>query len=84
LDESSTRPATSSSALTTSIAEQRYRNIAIIVVMLGVTMTGIDTSAVVLSLPVMMVDLRSDLISIVWVIMAYLLVITCSVHKWGG
>ena len=39
-------------------------------------MTGIDTSAVVLGLPVMMQDLRSDLVNMIWVIMAYLLVIT--------
>jgi EmrB/QacA subfamily drug resistance transporter len=44
--------------------------------MLGVTMTGIDTSAVVLGLPVMKRDLGSNLISMIWVIMAYLLVIT--------
>jgi EmrB/QacA subfamily drug resistance transporter len=59
-----------------SAAERRYRNVAITVVMLGVTMSGIDTSAVVLGLPVMMRDLSSDLVSMVWVIMAYLLVIT--------
>jgi EmrB/QacA subfamily drug resistance transporter len=57
-------------------AEKRYRRVALLVVMMGVTMTGIDTSAVVLGLPVMMRDLSSDLISMIWVIMAYLLVIT--------
>ena len=57
-------------------AEKRYRNIAVTVVVLGVTMSGIDTSAVVLGLPVMMRDLHTDILSMVWVIMAYLLVIT--------
>jgi EmrB/QacA subfamily drug resistance transporter len=57
-------------------AERRYRRVALLVVMLGVTMTGIDTSAVVLGLPVMKQNLNSDLISMIWVIMAYLLVIT--------
>jgi EmrB/QacA subfamily drug resistance transporter len=57
-------------------ADRRYRDVAIIVIMLGVTMSGIDTSAVVLALPVMMHDLHSDIISMIWVIMAYLLVIT--------
>jgi len=73
--EPSTRPM-NQPVWATPVSERRYRDVAIIVVMLGVTMTGIDTSAVVLSLPVMMQDLHSDLISIVWVIMAYLLVIT--------
>ncbi len=39
-------------------------------------MSAVDTTAVVLGLPVMMMDLRSDILSMVWVIMAYLLVIT--------
>ncbi|MDG6921013.1 MAG: MFS transporter [Nitrososphaerota archaeon] len=44
--------------------------------MLGVMMSGIDTSAVVLALPVMIQELHSDIISMIWVIMGYLLVIT--------
>ena len=59
-----------------SAAERRYRNIAIVIVMLGVSMSGIDTSAVVLGLPRMTLDLNCPLINMVWVIMAYLLVIT--------
>lgn len=57
-------------------SESRYRNVAIIVIMLGVTMSGIDTSAVVLALPVMIEDLHSDILSMIWVIMGYLLIIT--------
>jgi EmrB/QacA subfamily drug resistance transporter len=64
------------SAQTALAAESRYRNIAILIIMLGVMMTGIDTSAVVLGLPVMVQDLHSDIISMIWVIMAYILVIT--------
>jgi EmrB/QacA subfamily drug resistance transporter len=44
--------------------------------MLGVTMSGIDTSAVVLGLPVILKDLNSDILSMIWVIMGYLLVMT--------
>jgi EmrB/QacA subfamily drug resistance transporter len=46
------------------------------VVMTGVMMSAIDTTAVVLGLPVMIRDLHSDIVNMVWVIMAYLLVIT--------
>ena len=56
--------------------DKRYRDIAIVVIMLGVMMSGIDTSAVVLALPVMIQQLHSDIISMIWVIMGYLLVIT--------
>jgi len=54
----------------------RYQTIVIVIVMLGVTMSAVDTTAVVLGLPVMTLDFRSDIVSMVWVIMAYLLVIT--------
>lgn len=57
-------------------AERRYRTIAIIIVMLGVSMSAIDTTAVVLALPVMIEDLHTDVLSMVWVLLSYLLVIT--------
>jgi EmrB/QacA subfamily drug resistance transporter len=60
----------------TDPGENRYRRIAIIIIMLGVTMSAVDTTAVVLGLPVMMKDLHSDMLSMIWVLLAYLLVIT--------
>ncbi len=56
--------------------ELRYRRIALLIVMMGVMMAAIDTTAVVLALPVMIEDLHTDIISIVWVLLSYLLVIT--------
>lgn len=44
--------------------------------MMGVLMSAVDTTAVVLGLPVMMQELHSDILSMIWVIMSYLLVIT--------
>ncbi len=52
-----------------------YRTITIAIVMMGVMMTAVDTTAVVLGLPVMITDLHSNIASMVWVIMAYLLVL---------
>jgi EmrB/QacA subfamily drug resistance transporter len=46
------------------------------VVMAGVLMSAADTTAVVLGLPVMIKDLHGDIVSMVWVIMAYVLVMT--------
>ena len=57
-------------------ARGRYELIAISIVMMGVLMSAVDTTAVVLGLPVMMQDLHSDILSMIWVIMSYLLVIT--------
>jgi EmrB/QacA subfamily drug resistance transporter len=55
---------------------RRYEIVAISVIMMGVLMSAVDTTAVVLGLPVMMQDLHSDILSMIWVIMSYLLVIT--------
>lgn len=57
-------------------AKGHYRSVALTVIMMGVMMSAVDTTAVVLGLPVMMNDLRSNIITMIWVIMAYLLVIT--------
>jgi len=56
--------------------DRRYQVITLAIVMTGVLMSAVDTTAVVLGLPVMMKDLSTDIISMIWVIMAYLLVIT--------
>jgi EmrB/QacA subfamily drug resistance transporter len=59
-----------------SYPDRRYQLITLAIVMTGVLMSAVDTTAVVLGLPVMMVDLQADILSMIWVIMAYLLVIT--------
>ncbi len=53
-----------------------YKRIATAIIMAGVLMSAADTTAVVLGLPVMIEDLHSDIATMVWVIMAYLLVMT--------
>ncbi len=63
--------------------ERRSRVVAVAIVMTGVTMSAIDTTAVVLGLPVMKTDLHSDIITMVWVIMAYLLVTTIATTQVG-
>ncbi len=62
--------------MTASWSEGRYRATVLAIVMTGVMMSAIDTTAVVLGLPVMMRDLHSDILNMIWVIMSYLLVIT--------
>lgn len=69
-------PPSSSSMREVPETKGRYQSIALVVVLMGVMMTAVDTTAVVLALPVMVVDLNSDILSMVWVIMAYLLVLT--------
>jgi EmrB/QacA subfamily drug resistance transporter len=52
------------------------QTLVLVVVMLGVMISAIDATIVILGLPVMIVDLRSDLVTMVWVIIAYLLTLT--------
>jgi EmrB/QacA subfamily drug resistance transporter len=54
----------------------RYQLVTLAIVMTGVLMSAVDTTAVVLGLPVMLKDLNSGILSMIWVIMAYLLIIT--------
>ncbi len=51
-----------------SVLSARYQRIATLIIMIGVTMGAVDTTAVILGLPVMIRDLRSDIISLVWVL----------------
>jgi EmrB/QacA subfamily drug resistance transporter len=48
-----------------------------------VMITAVDTTIVVLGLPVMMQRLRADMVGMVWVIMAYLLVLTMTTTQLG-
>jgi MFS family permease len=57
-------------------SSRRYKIIALGIIMMGVMMSAVDTTAVVLALPVMMNDLHSDIVNMIWVIISYLLVIT--------
>ncbi|MDA8065434.1 MAG: MFS transporter [Thermaerobacter sp.] len=52
------------------------RSLALTVIVIGILITAVDTTIVVLALPTMMRSLHADLTGVVWVIMAYLLVIT--------
>jgi hypothetical protein len=53
-----------------------YRSVAIAVITAGVVTSAADTTAVIFGLPVMIRDLHGDILSMVWVIMAYLLMLT--------
>ncbi len=75
-DAEQKKPFTAGPTPTPITSWSRYEKIALTVVLMGVMMTGIDTTAVVLALPSMMSDLHTDLISMIWVIMGYLVVIT--------
>ena len=70
-------------AAAASTDERRYRTIALTVVLMGVMITAVDTTIVVLGLPVMMQRLHANMVGMVWVIMAYLLVLTMTTTQLG-
>ncbi len=50
--------------------------VALLVIMIGVLIAAVDTTIVILALPVMRQDLHVGFASVVWVVLGYLLVIT--------
>src|SRR5674476_1569033 len=53
-----------------------YKWVALSVTTLGAAMAAIDSSIVVLGLPTIMTDLRSDLVTMIWALMSYILMST--------
>ena len=59
-----------------SSSPRQHPNLALLVVVVGVLITAIDTTIVVLALPEIQRSLHIGLTSVIWVIISYLLVIT--------
>lgn len=71
---------------TTSLARWsrvEYKWKALSVVTVGAAMASIDSSIVVLAFPSILADLRSDLVSMVWVLMGYTLMATVFLTLFG-
>ena len=60
-----------------------YKWIVLSVTTIGSLMAAIDSTIVILGLPDMMVKLHADLVSMIWVIMAYILVSTVFLLTFG-
>jgi EmrB/QacA subfamily drug resistance transporter len=57
-------------------ASQPRKTLALVVIMIGVLIAAVDTTIVILALPVMRHDLRVGFSAVVWVVLGYLLVVT--------
>ena len=64
------------SAPTASTGTKSHTGLALLVIMIGVLMVAIDTTIVVLALPVMQRSLHVALSAVIWVVIGYLLTIT--------
>ncbi len=60
-----------------------YKWIVLSVTTIGALMAAVDSTIVVLGLPDIMISLHSDLVSMIWVIMAYILVSTIFLLTFG-
>ncbi|HUH96565.1 MAG TPA: MFS transporter [Anaerolineales bacterium] len=60
-----------------------YKWIVLSVTTIGALMASIDSTIVILGLPDMMIKLHADLVSMIWVIMAYILVSTVFLLSFG-
>jgi EmrB/QacA subfamily drug resistance transporter len=60
-----------------------YKWIVLSVTTIGALMAAIDSTIVILGLPYMMVELHADLVSMIWVIMAYILISTVFLLTFG-
>jgi EmrB/QacA subfamily drug resistance transporter len=67
----------------TRLKHVEYKWIVLSVTTLGAAMAAIDSSIVVLALPQMLVSLHSDLLTMVWVIMGYILMSTVTLALFG-
>jgi EmrB/QacA subfamily drug resistance transporter len=60
-----------------------YKWIALIVTTIGVLMSAIDSTIVILGLPSIMTGLHSDIVTMVWVVMGYILMSTVFLLTFG-
>jgi MFS family permease len=75
-------PAGRGSAATT-LGHVQYKWIVLSVTTLGAAMPAIDSSIVILAIPQMLFSLHSDLLTMIWVIMGYILMSTVTLALFG-
>ena len=62
---------------------QKHRNIVLTIVVLGTLMGALDSTIVLLAFPVINDSLQSDFVTTIWIILAYLLVISVTTTQMG-
>jgi MFS family permease len=66
-----------------ALGKVEYKWIVLSVTTIGALMAAIDSTIVILALPYMMEELHADLVTMVWVIMAYILISTVFLLTFG-
>lgn len=60
-----------------------YRWVALSIASLGTLVGVLNASTLIIALPTIMVDLHTDLIGVMWVLISYLLIMTILAPAWG-
>lgn len=60
----------------TDIPDEKYKWVAMAIASLGTLVGILNASTLIIALPVMMVDLHTDLVGVTWVLISYMLLIT--------
>ena len=66
-----------------SLLTERHKNMILFVLVLGVMMSAIDSTIVLLALPVMVQQLHSSIATMIWVILIYILVVSVASTQLG-
>ncbi len=62
---------------------ENYRWIALSIASLGTLVGVLNASTLIIALPTIMIDLHTDLIGVMWVLISYLLIMTILAPAWG-
>jgi EmrB/QacA subfamily drug resistance transporter len=60
-----------------------YRRVALSIASLGTLVGVLNASTLIIALPTIMVDLNTDLIGVMWVLISYMLIMTILAPAWG-
>jgi EmrB/QacA subfamily drug resistance transporter len=63
--------------------ERDYRWIALSIASLGTLLGVLNASTLIIALPVIMVDLKTDLFGVMWVLISYMIIMTILAPAWG-
>jgi len=63
--------------------ENDYRLVALSIASLGTLLGVLNASTLIIALPTIMVDMHTDLIGVMWVLISYMLIMTILAPAWG-
>lgn len=66
-----------------NVDDKRYSWVALSIASLGTLLGVLNASTLIIALPAIMVDLKTDLFGVMWVLISYMLIMTILAPAWG-